>query len=62
MVANWARWLKIDPETALRETNAKFYRRFRYVEEGLVAQGKPPAEWTLAEMDVLWDKAKAEGL
>jgi tetrapyrrole methylase family protein/MazG family protein len=62
VVANWARWLKTDPETALRETNAKFYRRFRYVEDGLTAQGKPPAEWTLAEMDALWDKAKAEGL
>lgn len=62
VVANWARWLKIDPETALRETNAKFYRRFRYVEEGLAAQGKTPADSTLAEMDVLWDAAKAEGL
>jgi tetrapyrrole methylase family protein / MazG family protein len=62
VIANWARWLKIDPETALRETNAKFYRRFRYVEDGLIAQGKPPVDWTLAEMDVLWDKAKAEGL
>ncbi|MBA3869393.1 MAG: nucleoside triphosphate pyrophosphohydrolase [Anaerolineae bacterium] len=62
VVANWARWLKVDPETALRETNAKFYRRFRYVEEGLTAQGKSHAEWTLAEMDALWDKAKAEGI
>ncbi len=62
VIANWARWLKVDPETALRETNAKFYRRFRYVEEGLAAQGKTPAESNLAEMDALWDAAKAKGL
>ncbi|MBL8120669.1 MAG: nucleoside triphosphate pyrophosphohydrolase, partial [Anaerolineae bacterium] len=62
VVANWARWLKVEPETALRETNAKFYRRFRYVEEGLAAQGKSVKQATLAEMDVLWDAAKAEGL
>ena len=62
VIANWARWLKIDPETALRETNAKFYRRFRYVEDGLAVQGKTPAQSNLAEMDVLWDQAKAAGL
>lgn len=62
VVANWARWLKVEPETALRETNAKFYRRFRYVEEGLAAQGKSVKQSTLAEMDALWDAAKAEGL
>ncbi len=62
VVANWARWLKVDPETALRKTNAKFYRRFRFVEEGLAAIGKTPADSTLEEMDALWDKAKAAGL
>ncbi|MBI1280027.1 MAG: nucleoside triphosphate pyrophosphohydrolase [Anaerolineaceae bacterium] len=62
VIANWARWLKVDPEIALRESNAKFYRRFRYIEENLEAQGKSPADSTLAEMDALWDKAKAEGL
>ena len=62
VIANWARWLKIDPETALRETNAKFYRRFRFVEENLAAQGKTPAESNLAEMDALWDQAKSQGL
>lgn len=62
VITNWARWLKVDPEIALRESNAKFYRRFRYIEESLEAQGKTPAESSLAEMDALWDKAKAEGL
>lgn len=57
-LVNWARWLKIDPETALRATNTKFYRRFRYIEEQLAARGKTPAESTLEEMDALWNEAK----
>lgn len=58
-VANLARHLKIDPEAALRGTNAKFERRFRQVEHGLAACGRTPAESTLAEMDALWEQAKA---
>ena len=58
-VANLARHLKIDPEAALRGTNAKFERRFRQVEHGLAARGRTPAESTLAEMDALWERAKA---
>jgi tetrapyrrole methylase family protein/MazG family protein len=61
-VVNWLRWLKVEPESALREANAKFYRRFRYVEEGVAATGKPMKEHTLAELDALWDEAKGKGL
>jgi len=59
-VANLARHLKIDPEAALRGTNAKFERRFRRIEQGLAAEGRTPAESTLAEMDALWNQAKRE--
>lgn len=59
VVANLARTLDIDPEDAIRGTNAKFVRRFRYVEERLADRGKSPAQSDLAEMDALWDEAKA---
>jgi MazG family protein len=58
-VVNVCRYLKIDPEAALKSTNASFERRFRYVEQGLRAQGKTPQQATLAEMDQLWDEGKA---
>ncbi|MFN0041873.1 MAG: nucleoside triphosphate pyrophosphohydrolase, partial [Alphaproteobacteria bacterium] len=58
-VANLARWLKIDPEDALRATNAKFERRFRAIEDALAARGKTPAQSDLDEMDALWNEAKA---
>lgn len=60
-VVNVCRYLKIDPEMALKRTNASFERRFRYVERGLARQGKTPQEATLAEMDRLWDEGKARG-
>jgi len=56
--ANVARMLDIDPEDALRETNAKFIRRFHYVEEGLRRRGRSPERSDLAEMDALWEAAK----
>lgn len=59
-VVNVCRYLKIDPEQALKRTNASFERRFRYVERGLAKQGKTPQQATLAEMDQLWDEGKAE--
>ncbi len=59
VVANVARHLKIDPETALRAANDKFTRRFRYIEEQLAKRGSSPAKSDLAEMDALWDEAKA---
>jgi ATP diphosphatase len=60
VVANVARHLKVDPEAALRSANQKFVRRFRRIEELLAAQGRTPGQSTLAEMDRLWDRAKAE--
>ena len=59
VMANLARHLDVDPEAALRRTNAKFTRRFRAIEAALAARGKPPDESDLAEMDALWDAAKA---
>ncbi len=56
--ANLARHLKVDPEAALRRANAKFERRFRGVEDALLAQGREPADASLAEMDALWDRMK----
>ncbi len=58
--ANLARKTGIDPETALRGTNAKFTRRFKRIEALLAAQGKTPEASSLEEMDALWDQAKAE--
>lgn len=59
-VVNLARHLKADPEGILRATNQKFERRFGSIERALAAQGKAPKDATLAEMDALWDQAKAE--
>jgi ATP diphosphatase len=58
-VANLARHAQTDPEFAIRSANAKFERRFRFIEEELTRQGKAPAGATLAEMDALWNEAKA---
>lgn len=60
VMANLARHLKIDPEKALREANAKFERRFRGVESKLKALGKTPDQSDLVEMDQLWDAVKAD--
>jgi ATP diphosphatase len=60
VVANVARHLKIDPETALRAANAKFTRRFHAIERRLAQDGRTPSQSTLEEMDRLWDEAKAE--
>ena len=57
--ANLARELDVDPEAALRGTNAKFVRRFNYIEAELAARGSSPAASDLAEMDALWNDAKA---
>ncbi len=57
-VTNLARHLKIDPETALRATNAKFIRRFGYIEKTLAARGAKPGDATLDEMEALWQEAK----
>jgi tetrapyrrole methylase family protein/MazG family protein/ATP diphosphatase len=59
VVANVARTLDVDPEDSLRFTNAKFARRFQHIEARLAERGKTPAQSDLAEMDALWDEAKA---
>jgi tetrapyrrole methylase family protein/MazG family protein len=58
VIVNLARFVKVDPEQALRKTNAKFRRRFAYVERRLAERGKTPAGSTLEEMDALWEEAK----
>ncbi|GAA6179258.1 nucleoside triphosphate pyrophosphohydrolase [Shimia sp. NS0008-38b] len=60
VVANLARHLNIEPEAALRATNAKFVRRFEGVEAKLAAKGKRPEDSDLAEMDALWDEVKLD--
>ncbi|APZ54560.1 nucleoside triphosphate pyrophosphohydrolase [Salipiger abyssi] len=58
VMANLARHMKIDPEAALRATNAKFTRRFGAVEAALAKKGRRPEDSTLEEMDALWDAEK----
>ncbi|MBV9996567.1 MAG: nucleoside triphosphate pyrophosphohydrolase [Caulobacteraceae bacterium] len=58
VLANLARDLDIDPEAALRGSNEKFIRRFKYIEGKLAAAGSSPEASDLAEMDGLWDEAK----
>jgi ATP diphosphatase len=58
-VANLARHAGVDPEAAIRRSNAKFERRFRFIEQALVANGRTPADSDLEEMDGLWNEAKA---
>jgi MazG family protein len=62
VLANLARHYNIDPEAALRGANAKFERRFKFIEDALNELDTTPAESNLAEMDALWDRAKASGL
>ncbi len=57
--ANLARQLEADPEDALRASNDKFVRRFAFIERTLAQGGSSPERSTLAEMDALWDQAKA---
>jgi len=60
VMVNLARHLQVDAENALRQANAKFERRFRFIEEALKAQDRTPQEASLEEMDALWDAAKVE--
>ena len=62
VIVNLARFLKVDPEQALRKTNAKFRARFQHVETALEATGKSPKDASLDEMERLWQEAKAKGL
>jgi MazG family protein len=58
VLVNIARFLKVDPEQALRKTNAKFRRRFGFVENRLRERGKTPEQSDIAEMEDLWQEAK----
>jgi MazG family protein len=62
VLVNIARFLKVDPEQALRKTNAKFRRRFAHVEAGLEERGKTLRETNVDEMESLWQEAKQRGL
>ena len=62
VMANLARHLSIDPEAALRKANAKFVRRFEFIERELTKVGRTPTESDLEEMDGLWDQSKLNGL
>jgi MazG family protein len=59
VLVNLARFVKVDPEQALRKTNAKFRRRFGYVERKLAERGSSPAESNIDEMESLWQQAKS---
>ena len=59
VVANLARKLNVEPEDALRGANAKFIRRFSFIEDALRAEGRTPEQSDLREMDALWNQAKA---
>lgn len=60
-VANLARWYKVDPESALRATNARFRQRFAYIEAGARVQGRAVSDLSLDEMEALWQEAKQQG-
>lgn len=60
VVVNLARHLKVDPETALRGANAKFDRRFRFIEQALRDSGRPMEDCTLEVLDALWGEAKRQ--
>jgi MazG family protein len=58
VIVNLARFVKVDPEQALRRTNAKFRKRFAHVEQGLADRGKQFAGTSIEEMEELWQEAK----
>lgn len=55
---NYARFIKVDPESALERTNKKFIKRFQYLEKEAAKEGKQLAEMSLSEMDVHWEQSK----
>ncbi len=58
VMVNIARYLAIDPESALKKTNRKFKRRFQWMEEQLQAKGRTPAQASMEELESLWQRAK----
>ena len=61
-LVNAGRLYKLNPDTALERTCAKFRRRFTYLEEHTIREGRDLHDMTLAEMDAIWDEAKSKGL
>ncbi len=61
-LVNLARWLKLDPEAALRAANRRFRQRFAYVETGARQQGREIKDMTLDEMNALWEEGKKQNL
>ena len=60
VLVNIARYLSLDPESALRKTNRKFRRRFEYLEAKLREQGRKPSDASLDEMEALWQESKRQ--
>jgi MazG family protein len=60
VLVNIARYLSLDPESALRRTNRKFKRRFQWIEEQLRASGRSPQQSTMQELESLWQQAKLQ--
>ena len=61
-VINAARLYGVDPENALNRSSEKFRRRFTYLEEQTLRKGLKFSDLSLAQMDAIWDEAKAQGL
>jgi len=62
VIVNLARQLDVEPETALKKTNIKFRRRFKYIERELNKRGAELHQSSLEEMDKLWNQAKSEDM
>jgi MazG family protein len=60
VLVNIARYLSLDPESALRKTNRKFKRRFQWMEERLHASGRAPQQASMDELEALWQQAKQQ--
>jgi uncharacterized protein YabN with tetrapyrrole methylase and pyrophosphatase domain len=58
VLVNIARYLAVDPESALKKTNRKFKRRFQWMEERLRQSGRGPEQATVEELESLWQQAK----
>ena len=60
VLVNIARYLSLDPESALRKTNRKFKRRFQWIEEQLRVSGRNPQQASMTELESLWQQAKIQ--
>ena len=60
VLVNIARYLSLDPESALKKTNRKFKRRFQWMEEQLRTSGRGPKDASMDELEGLWQRAKKE--